>query len=190
MGIVQFLKKIIGWESDRKSNHFFLPAIERVDVERRSEIISKSHDFSQETAQKISECLAESMNESKHQPRDITKCIDENTNLNKQMAESMMQEQMGGVYKLNSILRYREMPIDIGIEWMPPGDGDLSPVCDEIASEIESRGGAVSFNSLYEIMRTAAENHQEGTPELVEYMIPHKGNCRCTISPVVGYSAE
>ena len=189
MTLIETLKNwIFGDNKSESYGPFNPPARKRVNIDKRSKILQESHGFDDPYAKSISECLAKFLNETQYHPRDISKCIQNNTDLNSKRAQEITNEQIGGVTKINTLSRYQKTGVNIGVEWMPPGDGDLSPVCDEIASEIESRGGAVAINSLYEIMRNAAENHKEGTPELVEYMIPHKGNCRCAISPVVGYS--
>lgn len=165
---------------------FNLPPRERVDLDRRAEIIATHYDpVTREQAESLAGILKEEMDSSKHSPREVRKRFETEVGLDRELAERILRVEMGSVQTEDSVRRYTEDGFEPQVNWLLPGDGDVHPVCKAIADEIESRGGAVSVEELHSIFREKASEFEEegGTPERVDHWVAHDGNCRCTITP-------
>jgi transposase len=71
--------------------------------------------------------------------------------------------------------------------WEGPDDVHTSKICEAVKEEVESRGGAVPFDVLEDILYEKAREFDGdgGTPHRVEELVPHYG-CRRTIVRVDG----
>jgi hypothetical protein len=102
-----------------------------------------------------------------------------------QVIKQLVTQQVRSIQNEAAIRRYTENESELlKVEWMPPGDGDISPVCEDAVTEIEARGGAVPVEELHAILTQSARNHSDGTPELMTCWVPHEGVCRCCTAPV------
>lgn len=194
MGLLEQLQSLLGANSTEAKDGgdeygpFNLPPRERVNLNRRTDIIATHYDaVTREQAESLAGILKEEMDSSQFSPREVRKRFESEVGLDREVAERMMRIEIGSVQTEDSIRRYTSGDIEVHVEWMLPGDGDVHPVCKATADEIENQGGAVSIEELHSIFREKASEFEDegGTPERVDHWVVHEGNCRCAISPVV-----
>lgn len=185
MGLFDVVRSLFGDEKSEEYGPFNLPPRDRVDVTRRARLIHTNYDVDEAEAEEIARILANHLNSSQYNPRDVISEIKSSTDMPPDSVEPLVQQQIRSVQFEDSVRRYQQSGVDVKVEWMLPGDGDVSPVCKDASDQIDSRGGAVTIEELNHILRGCAEKYPDGTPELMDFWIPHEGNCRCTISPVV-----
>lgn len=102
--------------------------------------------------------------------------------LPREESTTIVWNEMAGITTRQNIRRYRDQTVTTTVEWLLPGDGDVSPICRETAATIENRGGSVTIDELQQILYSNAEAHDDGHPERVKHWVPHD-RCRCSISP-------
>jgi len=69
---------------------------------------------------------------------------------------------------------------------MGPDDHRTTDICAGIKRDIESKGGAVSLETLRALIEKHAERHDNGTPDRSDEFSPHR-ECRHTLSRHVDF---
>lgn len=163
---------------------FNLPPRVRVDIDRRTALIGQYYGLNSTDAHQTASILADRLDASRYSPREIITRVDAAVDADSDLVETIVNQQVCSVQTEDAIRRYTESTIEIEVEWMPPGGGNISSVCGDAVGEIEARGGSVSLEELHTIFTESARNHPEGTPDLMTCWVPHEGPCRCSIAPV------
>lgn len=161
---------------------------EKVDVERRVSIITTHYDdVSREDAEVIAETLKTYTETYDLDRREAKQKVCDETSLKREHAERIWWTERHSVQMLNSLDEDLDVDLTMEYSWSTAGDDQVHPVCEEVAEEIENRGGSVPLEELQEILKEKAEKYEDqgGTPERVDHLVAHE-KCRSAILPSVG----
>lgn len=159
-----------------------------VDVDQRANIIEEHYEtVSSGDARFIAETLKTQMEGYDLRKYEAKKKVRKETELDRELVEKIWWTERQSIQALDTVSNDLPADVDMKYSWSTAGDDDVHPVCEAIASEINSRGSGVSASELVLIIREKAEMYSDegGTPERAEHLVPHH-KCRSAIVSQVG----
>lgn len=152
---------------------------DRVNVEKRTEIIHKHYDgVNQEQARVIAEALKEKMEDSEgYSQWKIIEALEGEVELDDKLLETIVWTERASIETIDRVNTYLEQERgDEVYKIQAPMDDRTHPITREAVEEIEERGGAVPLKELAKILLEKAEKYEEegGTPERMEHWVPHE----------------
>jgi len=102
--------------------------------------------------------------------------------MNQDRAETIARQEVAAVLNKAREIAYRARgdADQLVFDWVGPDDLDMTDICEDVKSRINSEGGAVTLDKLKEILRDVAKDYDYGTPERIDQLLPHF-QCRHTI---------
>lgn len=189
MGLLDTLFSVLGRSTDgdvaNQYGPFNPPPRDRVDRDRRAGIIAEHYDeVPEQQAVELASILQSEMDGSTYSPGDIRHRFADVGELDSTRAREIANVEITSIQLEESVQRYLSRDFETDVEWLLPGDGDVHPVCEATAAEVEERGG-VSVAELHTILKQQAFTYEDqgGTPERADHWVFHEGNCRCAITP-------
>lgn len=112
----------------------------------------------------------------------LTEDFEEELRIEEDKARDIARQESGAVLNTTREVSYEATEADdeFVFYWSGADDSRTTEMCEEIKSEIESRGGAVPMDELKSILDTVSRKYEYGTPERVDDWIPH-WKCRHTL---------
>jgi hypothetical protein len=152
-----------------------------VDVERRAGAIVQHYDCSGEQARRIAEILAgELTREEGYARRMIADRVRRELDLDEDLARTIVDTEVASIRNLARVRKFTaQTEGDARFRWIDSVGRDDSPVCSDVRDAIEERG-PVDLAELRELIREAASDHESGTPDRADDLIPHE-SCRHTV---------
>jgi len=198
MGIFDRLRRALGGDSDKMTESrsgkdaaapnvsagvsFDIDRGEMADVDRRAGIIDEHYDdVDTEEARYIAKRVKSYVEEDLRKS-EMRSDIVEETKLDRDRVVEITWTERASIQKEKDIRDYPQAAAVIGLQLL--GAEDDHPVCAAAQEEIEERGGAVEPDVLQDILREAAEEHEEGTPNRMDHWSPHP-KCKVSLSPVL-----
>ena len=152
-----------------------------VDVERRAGAIMDHYGLSGEAAREVAEILAAELSREEGYARTmIADRVARELDIDEERARTIVDTEVASVRNLARAEAFRRQGgRDVRLRWVDSVGRDDSPVCADVRATIDKQG-AVTLSTLRSLVREAAEDHPEGTPERADDLIPHEG-CRHTV---------
>lgn len=149
------------------------------------DIIHEHYDVTQSQAEKLIDAITTGHGEGWGYDKTARYAGQEGLDLSREQIKTIVWNEEAGIMNRFQVRQVQGSDVVSGVEWMLPGDGDASPVCEATAEEIEKQGGSVSVEELQTILFANAQKFENGTPERVQHWIPHD-RCRCTLQKTIG----
>ncbi|WP_282352600.1 hypothetical protein [Haloferax volcanii] len=149
------------------------------------DIIHEFYDVTQSQAEKLIDAIITGHREGWGYDKTARHVDQEGLDLPREQIKTIIWNEEAGIMTRFHVRQVQESDVVSGVEWMLPGDGGVSPVCEATAEEIEKQGGSVSVEELQTILFANAQKFEDGTPERVQHWIPHD-RCRCTLQKTIG----
>jgi len=151
---------------------------DRVDLEKRSGIIHKHYDVTEEQALIITRTLKEWMEDEEGGTIDsIRNDLEGKLEISDELLHTIVWTEHASINTLRRVNGYLEDedPDDV-YKIQASIDDRTHPVTREAVKEIEQRGGAVPMRELASILLEKAEQYEDegGTPERMEHWVPHE----------------
>jgi len=197
MGVFDRLHRALGGDSDEASESgsgedaaasvsagvsFDIDRGEMSDVDRRAGIIDEHYgDVDTDEARYIAARVKELVEKGVRQS-EVRSDIVEETGLDRDRAVEITWTERASIEKEKEVRDHPQSSAVTGLQLL--GAENDHPVCATAQEEIEERGGAVEPDLLQDILREAAEEHEEGTPDRVDHWSPHP-KCKVSLSPVL-----
>ncbi|WP_136716431.1 hypothetical protein [Halorientalis salina] len=152
-----------------------------VDVSRRAATITDHYGLAADDAQRLAEVLdAELTREDGYARTMIVDRVTRDLDVDADLARTIVDTEVASVRNLARVRRFRaQSDGDVRFRWVDSVGTDDSPVCADVRATIDE-GGPVTLEELREAIRAAARDHEAGTPERAEDLIPHE-SCRHTV---------
>lgn len=152
-----------------------------VDVERRAGAIMDHYGLSGDEARQLAEILdAELSREEGYARTMIVDRVSRELDLDADRAKTIVDTEVASIRNLARVRKFeRQTDGQATYRWVDSVGRDDSPVCAAIRAAIDERG-PVSQSALEDIIRDAASDHDEGTPERADDLVPHE-SCRHTV---------
>ena len=152
-----------------------------VDVDRRAGAIMEHYGLDGEEARQVAEILdAELTREEGYARTMIVDRLTRELDLAASRAKTIVDTEVASVRNLARVRKYeRQTDGKARFRWVDSVGKDDSPVCAAVRDAIDDRG-PVSQAELIDLIREAAGDHDEGTPERADDLIPHE-SCRHTV---------
>ncbi|MFB6143021.1 MAG: hypothetical protein ABEJ30_06730 [Halorientalis sp.] len=181
MGLRSLLDDLLGAESGSEATEEGGELELRVDVERRAGAIMEHYGLSGEDARQVAEILATELGREEGYARTmVADRVARELDVSEERARTIVDSEVASVRNLARARQFREQEgHDVRVRWVDSMGTDDSPVCADVRAAIDERG-AVTLEELREIIREAAADHPEGTPERADDLLPHEG-CRHTV---------
>lgn len=183
MGIREFISGLLGsgasaGEAGEAGDEERGPS---VDIEQRASAIETHYGLDASTARGITERFAAAQDREDGYSR--TMLVDQCTrefDLDEGLARTVVDTEVASLRRLETISALEgKNSDDVRVRWVDPVGRDDSPVCAAIRARVDEEG-AVTPGELREVIRTAAADHESGTPERADDLIPHTG-CSHTV---------
>lgn len=149
------------------------------------DLIYEYYDVTQNQAEKLVDAVITGHEEGWGYDKTARHVHQEGLDLPREQVKTIVWNEESGIMTRFHVRQVQDSNVVSGVEWMLPGDGEVSPVCEATAEEIEERGGSVSVKELQTILFANAQKFEDGTPERVQHWIPHN-RCRCTLQKTIG----
>lgn len=152
-----------------------------VDVERRAGTIMEHYDLSGEDARAVAEILAEELTREEGYARPmIADRIVREIDLDEERAKELVDTEVASVRNLARVRHYSaQTEGEVRFRWLDSVGRDDSPVCADIRAAIDD-DGPVTLAELRTLVRETAAEHEDGTPERADDLVPHE-QCRHTV---------
>lgn len=152
-----------------------------VDVARRGEAISGHYDLAGEDARRIAEIVDEAVSREDGYTRTmIVDQITREVDIDEGRARTVVDTEVASVRNLARVEQFTaDGDEEIRFRWIDSVGTDDSPVCADVRRAIDE-SGPVTLAELRETIREAASDHESGTPERADDLIPH-ASCRHTV---------
>ena len=152
-----------------------------VDVERRAGSIMESYDLSGEDARQVAEILdAELTREEGYARSMIADRVSREVAVDEDRARAIVDTEVASIRNLARVRKFtRQVGEDVRFRWVDSVGQDDSPVCADVRAAIDERG-PVTLGELESIIREAAAEHPDGTPDRADDLVPHE-RCRHTV---------
>lgn len=132
---------------------FNLPPRDRVDPDRRAKILAEHYDeLSEEQAADLAEILQFELDGSTYSPGNIRRQFTEIDGLESNWAREIANVEITSIQLEESVHRYLLRDFETEVERLLPGDGDVHPVCEATAMEVDEHDG-VSVADLHTILK-------------------------------------
>lgn len=152
----------------------------RVDVDRREGSIMEQYDLAAEDARRIAEILdAELHREDGYARTMIVDRIVREVDVDEDRARTIVDTEVASIRNLARVRKFTAQTDDVRLRWIDSVGKDDSAVCADVRAAIDEEG-PVTVERLRELIREAAAEYEEGTPERAGDLIPHE-SCRHTV---------
>lgn len=197
MGFIDKVKSAIGSEGDSNNNstkkevdvdsgQSVIPewAVEdRVNVERRTQIICDHYDVEEAQAKVIAEKLKTELEDPSGWAMDpVRHELEEELDLSDDLIETIVWTESASIQVMDTVRNYLERnEPDHVYKIQASNDSRTHPLIREAADEIEEQSG-VALHELKTILIEKAEKYADegGTPERMDHWVPHE-RCRFTV---------
>jgi len=150
---------------------------DRVNVERRTEIIHKHYSVSEAQAATIAQKLKTELESTDGFTQDeIRRKLEESLDLSSDLLETIVWTERASILTMDRISSYIEQNgPDALYKITAPDDDRTHPITREVADEVKQNGG-ITLAELQNLLREKAEQYEEegGTPERMEHWVPHE----------------
>jgi hypothetical protein len=152
-----------------------------VDVPRRAGAIMDHYGLADEDARRIAEILDTELTRDDGYARAmIVDRITREVDVDEDGARTIVDTEVASIRNLARARKFTARSDgDARLRWVDSLGNDDSPVCADVRATIDE-GGPVTLAELREAIRSAARDHESGTPERAEDLIPHE-SCRHTV---------
>lgn len=167
-------------QSGQKKGTFDIPewaVKDRVNIEKRTDVIHRHYDVTENQARVIAQQLKESMESTEgYSQHSIISGLEEDLNINFDLIETIVWTERASIETMDRVNSYldRNDPDQL-YKISAPDDDRTHPVTREAADEIEEKDG-VTLEELARILISKAEKHEDegGTPERMDHWVPHE----------------
>lgn len=191
MGLFDKVTNALGGEDDSENNQtedsnggisgvFDIPewaVADRVNVEKRSEIIFNHYDVTEDQAHTIAQKLKDELESTEgYSHHSIRSDLEEELDIDHELLETIVWTERASIETMDSVNTYLDQnDPDRLYKISAPDDDRTHPITREAADEIEQRGG-VTMEELARILIEKAEKYEDkgGTPERMEHWVPHE----------------
>lgn len=168
------------WDSNDDVPEYVVEAVEEA-IEEEDVVWDKFEGYSRQSAVAVQNSLEEDLTQP--QGWSIGSIVDDLQEMfpgmDEEKATNIARTEVSAI--LNSAreeaYESREDSVDYVYYWQGPADHRRTKVCEEIAEEVEARGGAVPMHELRSILLNKAKKYEGtregGTPERVDEWTPH-----------------
>jgi hypothetical protein len=175
-------------ENTEVSGAFDIPAWaveDRVNVDKRADIIHTHYDVTEDQARAIAEQLKEHLESTEgYTQHEIISELEDDLDLDYNLLERIVWTERASIEIMDSVNTYLEQnDSDKLYKISGPDDDRTHPITREAVGETDERGG-VTMEELARILIEKAEKYEDegGTPERMEHWVPHE-KFRFTIVP-------
>jgi len=157
------------------------PLLLDVDVPRRAEAIANHYGLPAAAARRIADILdAELSREEGYARTMIVDRVTREVDVDEDRARTVVDTEVASVRNLARVRTFTaEGDGAVRFRWVDSVGTDDSPVCAAVRETIDENG-PVTLPELREAIRTAASDHESGTPERADDLVPHE-SCRHTV---------
>lgn len=149
------------------------------------DIIFEHYDVTQDQADKLVSAVITGHKEGWGYDKTARHANKKGIDLPRKQVKTIIWNEESGIMTRFHVRQVQDANFVSGVKWMLPGNGEISPVCEVTAEEIEEKGGSVSVEELQTILFANAQKFEDGTPERVQHWIPHN-RCRCSLQKRLG----
>jgi len=152
-----------------------------VDVDRRAGAIMEHYGLDGADAREIAAILEDEITREEGYVRQmivdrLTRAVD----LDEERARRIVDTEVASIRNLARVRKFTQQAEgEARFRWVDSVGRDESPVCADIRAAIDDRG-AVTLAELEDAIREAAADHDEGTPDRADDLVPHE-QCRHTV---------
>jgi len=152
-----------------------------VDVERRAGAMLDHYDLAAEDARRIAEILDEAVSREEGYARTmIVDRVTREVDVDEERARTIVDSEVASIRNLARVRKFTAGTDGaVRFRWGDSTGTDESPVCADVRATIDEEG-PVTLAELRELIQRAASDHESGTPERAEDLIPHE-SCRHTV---------
>lgn len=152
---------------------------DRVNVDKRTEIIHEYYDVNEGQARSIAEKLKEELESTEgYSQHDIISDLEDDLDLGYELLERIVWTERASIETMDRVNTYLEQndPDKLYKISGPDPDADRThPISSEVIRETEEKGG-VTMKELARILIQKAEKYEDegGTPERMDHWVPHE----------------
>ena len=150
---------------------------DRVNVERRTEIIHKHYSVSEAQAATIAQKLKTELESTDGFTQDqIRRDLEESLDLSRDLLETIVWTERASILTMDRVSSYIEQNgSDAVYKITAPNDDRTHQITREVADEVKQNGG-VTLAELQGLLREKAEQYENegGTPERMDHWVPHE----------------
>ena len=150
---------------------------DRVNVDKRTQIIHEHYPVTEEQAQTIAQKLKEELESTEgYSQHSIISSLEDDLDLDYDLLETIVWTERASIETMDRVNTYLEQnDPDKLYKISGPDDDRTHPVTREATEEIEEKGG-VTMEELARILIEKAEKYEDegGTPERMEHWVPHE----------------
>ena len=152
---------------------------DRVNVDKRTEIIHKHYDVTEREARTIAEKLKEELESTEgYSQHYIISDLEDDLDLDYDLLERIVWTERASIETMDRVNTYLEQndPDKLYKISGPDPDADRThPISSEVVRETEEKGG-VTMEELARILIQKAEEYEDegGTPERMDHWVPHE----------------
>ncbi|GGN26146.1 hypothetical protein [Halarchaeum nitratireducens] len=150
---------------------------DRVNVDKRTEIIHEHYHVTEEQAHTIAQKLKEELESTEgYSQHSIISNLEDDLDLDYDLLETIVWTERASIETMDRVNTYLEQnDPDKLYKISGPDDDRTHPITREAMEEIEEKGG-VTMEKLARILIRKAEKYEDegGTPERMEHWVPHE----------------